>query len=69
MHQAMAATVEDCIQKIREIQQECRRTGVARRPHWPMIVSVLPKDGVHQRKCLVIGSKVLGVPTKFRCLM
>ena len=43
MHQAMAATVEHCIQEIREIQQECRRTGVARRPHWPMIVLRSPK--------------------------
>src|SRR6202140_663645 len=43
MHQAMAATVEHCIQEIREIQQECRRRGVARRPHWPMIVLRSPK--------------------------
>ena len=29
MHQAMAATVEHCVQEIRQHQQECRATGVA----------------------------------------
>ena len=43
MHQAMAATVEHCIQEIRAHQQECRRTGVASRPRWPMIVLRSPK--------------------------
>ncbi len=43
MHQAMAATVEYCVQEIRREQQECRRTGVARRPRWPMIVLRSPK--------------------------
>ncbi|MBL8292486.1 MAG: phosphoketolase family protein [Bryobacterales bacterium] len=43
MHQAMAATVEHCIGEIRRHQQECRRTGVADRPRWPMIVLRSPK--------------------------
>src|SRR5271166_4361996 len=43
MHQAMAATVEHCIQEIRKCQQECRTTGVPRRPRWPMIVLRSPK--------------------------
>jgi len=43
MHQAMAATVEHCIQEIRAYQQECRETGVAKRPRWPMIVLRSPK--------------------------
>ena len=43
MHQAMAATVEHCVQEIRRHQQECRRTGVATRPRWPMIVLRSPK--------------------------
>ena len=43
MHQAMAATVEHCVQDIRTHQQECRRTGVATRPRWPMIVLRSPK--------------------------
>src|SRR6266849_7408500 len=43
MHQAMAATVEHCVQEIRAHQQECRTTGVASRPRWPMIVLRSPK--------------------------
>ena len=43
MHQAMAATVEHCVQEIRSQQQECRETGAARRPRWPMIVLRSPK--------------------------
>ena len=43
MHQAMAATVEHCIAEIRAHQQECRTSGVAKRPRWPMIVLRSPK--------------------------
>jgi xylulose-5-phosphate/fructose-6-phosphate phosphoketolase len=43
MHQAMAATVEHCVREIRKAQSECRQTGVARRPRWPMIVLRSPK--------------------------
>ena len=43
MHQAMAATVEHCVEEIRKTQSECRMTGVARRPRWPMIVLRSPK--------------------------
>ena len=43
MHQAMAATVEHCVREIRLHQQECRRSGVAHRPRWPMIVLRSPK--------------------------
>ena len=43
MHQAMAATLDRCIQKIRSFQQEARSTGAARRPRWPMIVLRTPK--------------------------
>ena len=43
MHQAMAATVEHCVEEIRKAQRECRETGVARRPRWPMIVLRSPK--------------------------
>jgi len=43
MHQAMAATVEHCVEEIRTAQSECRKTGVARRPRWPMIVLRSPK--------------------------
>ena len=43
MHQAMAATVEHCIEEIRNAQRACRETGMAQRPRWPMIVLRSPK--------------------------
>ena len=43
MHQAMAATVEHCVEEIGKAQRECRQTGVPRRPRWPMIVLRSPK--------------------------
>jgi xylulose-5-phosphate/fructose-6-phosphate phosphoketolase len=43
MHQAMAATLDRCIAEIKQIQQEARSTGVAKRPRWPMIVLRTPK--------------------------
>jgi len=43
MHQAMAATLDTVIKEIKEIQDEARRTGIAKRPMWPMIVLRSPK--------------------------
>jgi xylulose-5-phosphate/fructose-6-phosphate phosphoketolase len=43
MHQAMAATVEHCVDKIQEVQKAARKTGRAGRPRWPMIVLRSPK--------------------------
>ena len=43
MHQAMAATLEQCVQQIRAAQEEARTTGVAKRPRWPMIVLRTPE--------------------------
>jgi len=43
MHQAMAATVEHCVEQIREIQKTARKSGNATRPRWPMIVLRSPK--------------------------
>jgi xylulose-5-phosphate/fructose-6-phosphate phosphoketolase len=43
MHQAMAATVEHCINEIRAYQQQSRTSGAASRPRWPMIVLRSPK--------------------------
>jgi xylulose-5-phosphate/fructose-6-phosphate phosphoketolase len=43
MHQEMAATVEDCVQRIRSIQQEARASGKPERPRWPMIILRTPK--------------------------
>ncbi|MBD2578786.1 phosphoketolase family protein [Oscillatoria sp. FACHB-1406] len=55
MHQQMAAVMEHCIEEIRTIQEEARRTGNPKRPHWPMIVLRSPKgwtgpDSVDGRK-------------------
>jgi xylulose-5-phosphate/fructose-6-phosphate phosphoketolase len=43
MHQAMAATLEQCIAEIKGHQQECRKSGLATRPRWPMVVLRSPK--------------------------
>jgi acetate kinase len=43
MHQAMAATLDRCLEAIRGAQAEARRTGRAERVHWPMIVLRAPK--------------------------
>src|SRR6202795_1541996 len=43
MHQAMAAPLEQCIADIKTHQEGCRKTGVATRPRWPMVVLRSPK--------------------------
>lgn len=43
MHQAMATTLEKCVQEIREYQQQARSSKKPFRPHWPMIVLRSPK--------------------------
>ena len=58
MHQRMAATVEDCVQQIRSIQREARRTGKPERPRWPMIILRTPKGWTGPRQ--VDGHKIEG---------
>lgn len=58
MHQKMAAVLEECVLKIREIQAEARSTGVAERPKWPMIVLRTPKGWTGPKE--VDGKKVEG---------
>ena len=43
MHQAMAATIDRCVEQIRLTQLAARRNGTAHRPRWPMIVLRSPK--------------------------
>jgi xylulose-5-phosphate/fructose-6-phosphate phosphoketolase len=43
MHQAMAATLDQCLKDIKAIQDEARKTGVAKRGRWPMIILRSPK--------------------------
>jgi xylulose-5-phosphate/fructose-6-phosphate phosphoketolase len=43
VHQAFAATLDRCYERIRAIQQEARQYGVFERPRWPAIVLRTPK--------------------------
>ncbi|MGH9451224.1 MAG: phosphoketolase family protein, partial [Terriglobia bacterium] len=43
MHQKMSASLEDCVSRIRSIQQEARSAGKPGRPRWPMIILRTPK--------------------------
>ena len=43
MHQLMAATMDQVVREIREIQRAAREDGVTERPRWPMIVLRSPK--------------------------
>ncbi len=56
MHQRMAAVLDECIDAIRSIQQDARRTGKFERPRWPMIVLRSPKGWTGPRE--VDGHKV-----------
>jgi xylulose-5-phosphate/fructose-6-phosphate phosphoketolase len=58
MHRIMAETLEKCMTEIRRIQTEARRTGVAMRPRWPMIVLRSPKGWTGPES--VDGHKVAG---------
>ncbi|HUZ94441.1 MAG TPA: phosphoketolase family protein [Edaphobacter sp.] len=58
MHQKMAATVEHCVQQIRSLQEEARRTGNPERPRWPMIILRTPKGWTGPKE--VDGHKVEG---------
>jgi xylulose-5-phosphate/fructose-6-phosphate phosphoketolase len=50
MHQAMAATMEHCIQEIHKYQQSAREQGITTRPRWPMIVLRSPKGWTAPRE-------------------
>ncbi len=58
MHQAIAATLEHCLNEIRRIQQEARSTGTPTRAKFPMIVLRTPKGWTGPTK--VDGHKVEG---------
>ncbi|KAH7157149.1 XFP N-terminal domain-containing protein [Dactylonectria macrodidyma] len=50
MHQAMAATLEQCVTEIKQYQKEARESGVATRPKWPMVILRSPKGWTAPRK-------------------
>ncbi|MDA0672621.1 MAG: phosphoketolase family protein [Cyanobacteria bacterium] len=58
MHQKMAAVMEDCILKIKEIQRDARVHGNVYRPRWPMIILRTPKGWTGPQE--VDGHKVEG---------
>ncbi|HEX4809330.1 MAG TPA: phosphoketolase family protein [Bryobacteraceae bacterium] len=58
MHQKMAATVENCVDQIRSIQKEARRTGKPERARWPMIILRTPKGWTGPKQ--VDGHRVEG---------
>ncbi len=58
MHRLMAGVLEECVLKIRQIQDEVRRTGIPMRPRWPMIVLRSPKGWTGPKE--VDGHKVEG---------
>ncbi|TYJ52747.1 hypothetical protein B9479_006645 [Cryptococcus floricola] len=43
MHQAMAATLEQCVLDIKGYQKQARESGKAFRPKWPMVILRSPK--------------------------
>ena len=59
MHQAMAATLDHCVNTIRSAQQEARSSGTATRPRWPMIVLRSPKGWTAPTE--VDGKKIEGL--------
>lgn len=50
MHQAMAATLEQCVTDIKKYQTEARSSGKAVRPRWPMVILRTPKGWTGPRK-------------------
>lgn len=50
MHEMMAATLERCVDQIRTIQSERRRTGSTQPPQWPMIILRTPKGWTAPKK-------------------
>ena len=59
MHQAMAVTLDHCLNTIRTLQQDARSSGETTRPRWPMIVLRSPKGWTAPSE--VDGHKVEGL--------
>ena len=58
MHQAMAATLDACMNEIAAIQRDAREDGRVERPKWPMIVLRSPKGWTGPKE--VDGKKTEG---------
>ncbi|HEY3794581.1 MAG TPA: phosphoketolase family protein [Bradyrhizobium sp.] len=58
MHQKMAHTLDEALDRIRDIQNAARRDGKSQRPRWPMVVLRSPKGWTGPKE--VDGKKVEG---------
>ncbi len=58
VHQKIAATLELAIGQIRSAQEDARRTGIPKRPRWPLIILRTPKGWTAPKE--VDGHKVEG---------
>jgi xylulose-5-phosphate/fructose-6-phosphate phosphoketolase len=58
MHDAMAAALDACVERIRAIQHAARHDGITERPRWPMIVLASPKGWTGPKE--IDGLKVEG---------
>jgi xylulose-5-phosphate/fructose-6-phosphate phosphoketolase len=59
MHESMAATLDFCIETIRKIQADARKSpGAVQRPRWPMIVLVSPKGWTGPK--MIDGKRIEG---------
>jgi xylulose-5-phosphate/fructose-6-phosphate phosphoketolase len=56
MHQKMAETLERCVQEIRYLQENARKSGKAERVRWPMVILRSPKGWTGPKE--VDGHKV-----------
>jgi xylulose-5-phosphate/fructose-6-phosphate phosphoketolase len=58
MHDAMAAALDACVERIQAIQRAARDDGAVERPRWPMIVLASPKGWTGPKE--IDGRKVEG---------
>jgi len=58
VHQQIAATLETVVVAVREIQDAARKSGVSKRPRWPMLVLRTPKGWTGPKE--VDGKKTEG---------
>lgn len=58
MHQTMAATLDQCVEEIQQIQRDARENGVTDRPQWPLIILRSPKGWTGPKE--VDGLKIEG---------
>jgi len=68
MHQKMAATMENAISEIREIQRRAREEGETSRPQWPVIILRSPKGWTGPKEVDGVPVEAPFARTRFRSL-